>query len=111
MTMTSLLRFKDLFSNQAGDYARFRPVYPVNLFQYLASLVQNQDLAWDVGTGNGQAALQLVEHFEQVLATDPSPQQITNAPFHSRILYSVGSAENTSFSDQSIDLVTAAQCF
>jgi hypothetical protein len=42
--------------NQAGHYAEGRPSYPPELFQFIASKTPCQDLAWDVGTGNGQAA-------------------------------------------------------
>ena len=103
--------FKDLFSRQAGEYARFRPTYPAKLFQYLASLVDAHDLAWDCGTGNGQAALQLAEHFERVIATDPSAKQISSASRHAKIEYRVGSAENTSLADHSVSLITVAQAF
>lgn len=35
------------------------PTYPPALFQKLASLTPQHDRAWDVGTGNGQAAITL----------------------------------------------------
>ena len=47
--------FKDLFSTQASDYARFRPKYPPSLYDYLAGIAPARGLAWDVGTGNGHA--------------------------------------------------------
>lgn len=108
--MTTETTFKDLFSRQAGDYARFRPTYPAKLFQHLASLVDRHDLAWDAGTGNGQSAAALADHFERVIATDPSAKQISSARKHPKVEYRVGSAENTAFIGQSIDLITAAQC-
>ena len=64
------MAFKDLFSKQAQDYARFRPQYPANLFEYLASLTTAHKLAWDCGTGSGQAAQGLVPYFEKIVATD-----------------------------------------
>ena len=45
------------FSRQASTYARHRPRYSPRLFEYLASLTTEHDLAWDCGTGNGQAAV------------------------------------------------------
>ena len=53
--------FKDLFSLQAADYARFRPVYPPELYAWLAAQAPARQLAVDVGTGNGQAAIALLE--------------------------------------------------
>ena len=49
--------FKDLFSLQAADYARFRPIYPPELYAWLAAKAPARRLAIDVGTGNGQDAL------------------------------------------------------
>lgn len=46
----------ELFIKQAGHYAEGRPSYPPELFEFIASKTPSQDLAWDVGTGNGQAA-------------------------------------------------------
>lgn len=51
-----------LFTKQAGTYALSRAIYPPSLFSFLASLTPHHALAWDVGTGNGQAAIQ-VPHF------------------------------------------------
>lgn len=46
-----------LFDKQAKIYADARPTYPREWYQKLAALTPRQALAWDVGTGNGQAAL------------------------------------------------------
>lgn len=46
-----------LFNKQAKIYADARPTYPREWYQKLAALTPRQALAWDVGTGNGQAAL------------------------------------------------------
>jgi hypothetical protein len=54
--------FPDHFSQQSSDYARYRPLYPAQLYEYLASLTPQHDRAWDVGTGNGQAAIGLARH-------------------------------------------------
>src|SRR5437762_742522 len=51
--------FKDHFSRQAADYAKFRPRYPKELFRWLASVAPETKLAWDCATGNGQAAVAL----------------------------------------------------
>lgn len=102
---------KDLFSQQSTDYARFRPTYPAKLFQYLASLVDERRLAWDVGTGNGQAAIALADAFERVIANDSSAQQVSNAQKHPKVEYFIGSAEKSALADQSVDLITVAQAF
>ena len=103
------MRFKDHFSVQAAEYAQFRPQYPLPLFQYLASVAKQRDLAWDCATGNGQVAVGLAEHFRQVVATDASSSQIANAFANDRIRYETCPAERTTLLDASVDLVTVGQ--
>lgn len=103
------MEFKDNFSKHSSIYRTFRPEYPDALFEYLALLSPSQSLAWDSGTGNGQAARGLAKYFEQVIATDPSASQISNAPEHPKVIYKVEKAEESSREDNSVDLVTAAQ--
>lgn len=101
--------FQDLFSNHAACYAQARPRYPAELFAYLAGLVPHHCMAWDCGTGNGQAAVGLVEHFKQVIATDGSAGQIAHATPHERIEFRVALAEETKLAPGSVDLITVAQ--
>lgn len=101
--------FKDHFSRQAADYAKFRPRYPHELFHYLATVAPSNELAWDCATGNGQAAVALAEVFERVIATDASEKQITNAEPHPRVEYRVAPAEKSGIEPGTIDLVTIAQ--
>lgn len=103
--------FKDNFSRHAAIYSRFRPDYPPELFDCLASLVGGTDAAWDCGAGNGQAALGLARHFKSVFATDPSAAQIAAAPSHERVAFSVGRAEQSGLPDASVDLISVAQAY
>ncbi len=101
--------WKNYFAAYAGEYRRFRPTYPSRLFEILADLSPALRLAWDCGTGNGQAALALAAHFERVVATDASQEQIALATLHPRVEYRVAPAENGGLEDSSVDLVTVAQ--
>jgi len=101
--------FKDHFSRQAAEYAKFRPRYPKELFRWLGSVAPSNQLAWDCATGSGQAAVELAEMFERVIATDASAKQIGNAELHPRVEYRVATAEESGLETQSVDLVTAAQ--
>jgi len=101
--------FKDHFSGHAADYRAFRPVYPPDLFEYLASVVPGRDLAWDCGTGNGQAAAGLAGHFARVFATDASAEQLRQAEPHTRVEYAVAPAERCPLPDHTVDLVTVTQ--
>ena len=75
------------FSPFAAAYAAARPTYPPDLFEWLASVAPAHDVAWDVATGNGQAAAGLAVHFHRVIATDISPEQLANAAAHRRVEY------------------------
>jgi SAM-dependent methyltransferase len=101
--------FKDHFSSRAAGYAKFRPTYPDSLFDWLTGLAPGRALAWDAGTGNGQAARALAGRFERVLATDASEQQIAHAEQHARITFEVAPAHESGLDSKSCDLVTAAQ--
>jgi len=96
------------FSRIAKKYAESRPRYPVELFNYLASLADQHGLAWDCATGNGQAALELAKHFERVIATDISAEQIQHATQHQQIEYRVAKSEESGLDDRSVDLTTVA---
>jgi SAM-dependent methyltransferase len=103
------MRFKDHFSKQAADYAKFRPRYPHALFEYLSSVAPDRALAWDCATGNGQAAVELAEVFDRVIATDASEKQISKAQPHERVEYRVAPAENSGIDSRTIDLIMVAQ--
>lgn len=103
------MSFKDHFSGHAALYAQFRPTYPDALFAYLASAAPARDCAWDCATGNGQAAGSLARHFDRVIATDASAQQIGNAQPFERVEYRVARAEHSGIASGSVDLVTVAQ--
>jgi len=101
--------FKDHFSKQATDYAKFRPRYPRELFICLGTIAPSHQLAWDCGTGNGQAAVGLASVFDRVIATDASEKQIKNAEPHERVDYRVAPAENSGIEPEIVDLIMVAQ--
>ncbi len=100
---------KDNFSKQSVSYAKYRPTYPKQLYDFILSHVTGKESAWDCGTGNGQAAKELSKAFLKVFATDISQKQIDNAVHSDNIFYSVQPAEKNDFPDNSFDLVTVAQ--
>ncbi len=100
---------QDNFSTQAAQYARFRPTYPPELFDFLFENTRHFGHAWDCGTGNGQVARVLAQHFEQVFATDISEKQLAEAPPLPNVQYALEPAENCSAADGSFDLITVAQ--
>lgn len=102
---------KDLFSVESKSYAEYRPHYPSSLFDFILRLVpaRSPKASWDVGTGNGQAAIVLAETFDTVYASDPSAKQLSNATPHPRVKYLCQPAEATDIPAHSIQLITVAQ--
>lgn len=101
-------QFKDHFSAQSAGYARRRPHYPPELYEFLAGL-GGRRFAWDCATGNGQAAVALAERFGRVIATDASRAQIDAAMPHPAVSYRVAAAEDSGLDTDSVDLVTVGQ--
>lgn len=100
---------KDLFSTASDEYAKFRPSYPLALFNFLRELPIQRERAWDCGTGNGQVAGELGNFFDQVYATDISINQLSQAVQKPNIHYTKQAAEKTDFPDDFFDLVTVGQ--
>lgn len=100
---------KDNFSLQSDRYAKYRPTYPPDFFEYLNSIVFKKQNAWDCGTGNGQVAQELAKTFCRVFATDISQAQIDHAVKADNIIYSRQAAEQTHFQDDQFDLIVTAQ--
>ena len=101
--------FQDHFSGHAAAYAEARPTYPPELFAWLATESPGRACAWDCATGNGQAAIALAEHFDHVIATDASAEQLRHAFPHPRIEYRRARAETPDLPPASIELIIAAQ--
>ncbi|KAB1222760.1 hypothetical protein CJ030_MR2G029001 [Morella rubra] len=105
-----------LFDKQAEVYIHGRPTYPSDWYAKLAALTPHHSLAWDVGTGNGQAAIGVAEHYEEVVGTDVSEAQLKFAMPHPRVRYLRTSQSITDDElvtliggENSVDLVTVSQ--
>jgi SAM-dependent methyltransferase len=101
--------FQDHFSERAAGYAAYRPHYPPELTQYLATLVPPNAGVWEAGCGSGQLSTILGDRFGRVIATDASREQIARAHPHPRVEYRAEPAERTSIGDATVDLIVAAQ--
>jgi len=98
----------DIFSH-SPIYSAYRPRYPSSLFEQLATASPRRGTVWDCGTGNGQAAVGLAEHFARVYATDVNEQQIFLAFPHANVEYHVEPAHACSLQTETADLVTVAE--
>lgn len=103
------MNYQQHFSDKSANYLQFRPDYPRALYEYLFTLTTSHQLAWDCGTGNGQAARELANYFDNVIATDISHAQLAVAIQKANIIYEVCPAEKTNIIDASVDLIAVAQ--
>lgn len=97
------------FSKQSDLYARYRPDYPAELYDFIFSHLQRKETAWDCCTGTGQVAKVLADEFDQVYANDISQQQLDRAPELDNVNYFNVPAEETGFPGSLFDLITVAQ--
>lgn len=101
-----MIRKTDVYGPVATEYTA-RPVYPNDLFAYLAAQCEQRVVAWDCGCGSGQASRGLSDHFEVVIATDPSGNQLSQAAPAGNIEYRQAPAESSGLPSSSVDLVCA----
>ncbi|CAH9134883.1 unnamed protein product [Cuscuta epithymum] len=106
----------ELFLKQAKQYAEGRPTYPEELFHFIASKTPSRDLAWDVGTGSGQAAKSLASMYKSIVATDTSEKQLEYATALPNVTYKCTPPNMTMHQLQTLvgkestfDLITVAQ--
>ena len=105
------------FGKTSKDYARYRDIYPQELYDRLITLgVGAEKSDWlDLGTGTGVVPRGLAKLGANITATDISENQISEAIALSvnmpNIRYKVCPAEDTGFIDNSFDTITACQCF
>ena len=103
----------------AKSYAEFWPSYPLLLvnrileFQRKHSEVNHSekfDLMVDVGCGSGQVSKLFANYFQKIIGFDVSAEQVKQAKENcdiENISFEVGSAENISAADGSVDLITS----
>lgn len=99
----------DNFSSQADLYARYRPRYPAEMYDFIFQHLPQKKTAWDCATGSGQVAGYLSEYFTNVYATDISKEQMSHAPKKDSIEYKIAPAEESGLPPDSFNLITVGQ--
>jgi len=106
----------DLFMS-GGNYAQFRPTYPPTLFHEIAQYAnqspnrstKSTSQAVDVGSGTGQATVELARYYDVVIGVEGSQSQRNHAIQAPKVRYVDGTAEALPIESNSTDLVTVAQ--
>jgi ubiquinone/menaquinone biosynthesis C-methylase UbiE len=105
------------FGKTASEYAKYRDIYPQELYDRLFSLgVGTPGTNWlDLGTGTGVIPRGLAKNGSNIIATDISAEQIEQAKRLSsnfdNIVYRTCPAEDIDYPDNYFDVITACQCF
>lgn len=97
------------FSYDSSHYTNFRPQYPNALFEYLKTLINDNDLVLECGAGSGQGTIGLSSYFKSIIATDLSFELLLQAPNLPNVQYIQSSAEHLPICSNSMSLVCVAQ--
>jgi SAM-dependent methyltransferase len=106
------------FGQWAGDYDRYRPGYPDELFATIQRrlALPGAPRVADLGAGTGRASIAMARFGWHVTAVEPSAAMLEAMRMAVRdsdvqVATIEGSAEATGLPDSCVDLVTAAQAF
>lgn len=114
---TSNISSTSRFSNRAENYARFRPGYPDEIFDFLEKEMQlkTSDCIVDIGSGTGLFAEPLLKHGLHVVCIEPNEEMRKAGEARLRKYPAFESmqstAEHTGLTENSVDLITVAQTF
>ena len=105
------------FSDRVENYVKYRPTYPIELIDHLKknSIITNGQNIADIGSGTGIFSKLLINTDNNVYAVEPNKEMRTAAEKslknNPNFISVDGTAENTTLKENSIDIITAAQCF
>jgi SAM-dependent methyltransferase len=108
---------KQRFSDRVVDYVRYRPGYPLSMYDLLArecGLHPEQVIA-DIGSGTGLLSKLFLDRGNRLFGVEPNAEMRAGGEEflrkYPRFTSVDGSAEATTLRDLSVDFVTAGQAF
>lgn len=107
---------KTFFLGKATDYTKYRPGYPIELFELLKQkydLNENTTIV-ELGAGTGKFSKKISNYVKKVYAVEPNEDMLkegTECCRDANVEYVLGSAEKTNLEDHCADIVFAVQSF
>ncbi|HUN29412.1 MAG TPA: class I SAM-dependent methyltransferase [Alphaproteobacteria bacterium] len=98
------------FGNRAGDYALYRPSYPIEAIEAVLDGFAAPNVA-DLGAGTGISSVLLANAGARVYAIEPNAAMRRALPSRPEIVAIDGTAEATTLPDRSIDVIAAFQAY
>jgi len=103
----------EIFSGKAELYAKARPGYPDAAIEYIRELMQSAAVIADIGAGTGKFTVSLAPYGYNIFAVEPNVDMrgelIKTLSHFPNVRVVDGSAEATTLSDHSVDVITCAQ--
>ena len=105
------------FDAKGNVYAKGRPAYPEQIFEYLikTNVIKEDATVADIGSGTGIFTLQMSSFVSEIYAVEPNDDMRDKAEMlykdFSNIVSVNSTAEATTLENASVDLITVAQAF
>jgi SAM-dependent methyltransferase len=101
------------FEDRAGDYANYRPSYPLIAIEAVIERLGPASALTiaDIGAGTGISSRLLADSGARVLAIEPNKAMRSAAEGHARVEFLDGTAEWTGLPGACVDVVTSFQAF
>ncbi len=105
------------FTDRVENYIKYRPSYPTEIIDYLKSegILKSDSVIADIGSGTGISAELFLKNGDFVYGVEPNDamreaaEKLCSA--YSNFKSIIATAEETTLSDNSIDLIICAQAF
>ncbi len=112
-----MLKSTERFSDRVSNYIKYRPSYPDELIDTLASIchLDSQSIIADIGSGTGKFSKLLLDKNYRVVGVEPNKEmrEVAEHQFSklNNFISIEGESEETSIKSSSVDLITVAQAF
>lgn len=107
---------KKFYFGKQEDYSKYRPTYPNELFEFLQKeyKISNKTIA-ELGAGTGKFSFIACDYCKKLYYIEPNIDMLNKGKEYCKnknnIIFINASAENTTLSENSVDIIFAVQSF